>query len=87
MANPLCPLEQTNRRHQKCENTKRIQIRAGEAKAAANRKKRENKREGGKPGRKCKRERNTTEKERKGEGECGGMKKQKWNPVPDSDLK
>ena len=52
MANPLCPPEQTNSGQQKCKHTKTIQIRAGDAKAAAKREIGEIRESGGKPGRK-----------------------------------
>ena len=69
MANPLCPLEQTNSGHQKCKRGKTIQIRPGEAKAAANRKKRGNKRERG--------ETREKKKKKKGEREIQQRKKEK----------
>ena len=65
----IWPPEQTNRRQQKCEHAKTIQIRPGEAKAAANRKKRGNKRE--------RRETQEKKKKKKGEREIQQRKKEK----------
>ena len=69
MANPLCPPEQTNSGQQKCKHPKTVQIRAGEAKAAANRKKRGNKRE--------RRETREKIKKKMGEREIQQRKKEK----------
>ena len=73
MANPLCPPEQANSGQQKCEDAKTIQIRLGETKDTANRKKRGNKRE----------RRETREKMNKkmGERKIQQRKKEKENVV------